>query len=253
MKKAWMGVVAAMVAVSVASAGEMVGIEDIGKLFEHYDRNTPSGWEHLVAGHPDTSEWPLLFVEDLSNADFDKGVWTVSGGEFTASKDSALWTKRDYQNFVLDLEFKTGAGANSGVLVYVTDTKKWIPNSVEIQLTDDFSETWANADPTWRCGAIFGRLAASKSRVKKPGEWNRCTITCKGPQIDVVLNGEQVTSMDMRKWNSATHNPDGSKKPGWLNKPLDQHPTTGKIGLQGKHHGAPIWFRNMRIMELKNP
>ncbi len=252
MKKVWMSLAVALVVVSGARAGETVGIRDIDKLFEHFDSGTPSGWGSFSIGHPDSSEWAVLFAEDLSNADAAEGVWTVSEGEFTASKDSSIWTQREYRNFVLNLEFKTGEGANSGVLLYVTDTKNWIPNSVEIQLTDDFAETWASADPTWRCGAVFGRLAASKSMVKKPGEWNRCTITCKGPQIDVVLNGKHVTSMDMRKWDSPTHNPDGSEKPGWLNKPLSKHPTVGKIGLQGKHHGASIWFRNIRIMELED-
>ena len=203
-----------------------------------------------ATSHPDVKEWKTLFSEDLSDADFPQGVWTVSNGEFTASKDKALWTKKDYENFILDLEFKTDNGSNSGVLAYVTDTRKWIPNSVEIQITDDFAKKWASANPTWRCGAIFGRLAASKSMVKKPGEWNRFTITCEGPFIDVVLNGEHVTAMDMRKWDSARKNPDGSNKPGWLNKPLSKHPTCGKIGLQGKHAGAPIWFRNIKIKEL---
>jgi len=201
-------------------------------------------------GADENKGWKPLFADDLSNAVYEKGVWSVSGGEISASKDSALWTGKDYKNFVLDLEFKTDHESNSGVLVYVTDTKRWIPNSVEIQITDDFADKWAKADPTWRCGAIFGRLAASESMVKKPGEWNRYTITCNGPLIDVVLNGKHITSMDMRKWDSATKNPDGSKKPGWLNKPLSKHPTCGKIGFQGKHGSARIWFRNIRIREI---
>lgn len=27
-------------------------------------------------------------------------------------------------------------------------------------------------------------------------------------------------------------------------------PPKGKIGFQGKHAGAPIWFRNIKIKEL---
>jgi len=52
--------------------------------------------------------------------------------------------------------------------------------------------------------------------VKKPGEWNRMTIACKGPRISIVLNGELVTDIDMKKWTSATKNPDGSDIPAWL-------------------------------------
>jgi hypothetical protein len=174
-------------------------------------------------------------------------MWIFKDDILTASEDQAIWTIKDYDNFILDLEFKTAPGTNSGVVVYCTDMKDWIPNSVEIQIADDYDEKWAKAPETWHCGAIFGHLAQSKSMVKKPGEWNHFTIQCVDRKIDVVLNGEPVASMDMSLWTSAKTNPDGSEIPPWLNKPLSQHPTKGRIGLQGKHAGAPIWFRNIKI------
>jgi len=197
-----------------------------------------------------TAGWQPLFAPDLSNAQFPEGVWTVSQGELTASEDQLIITKEEYENFVLDLEFKNGPAANSGVFVYLTDPKGWVKNSVEIQITDDHADKWAKANPTWKCGAVFGRLAPSESKVKPAGEWNRYTIICKGPSIDVILNGTHVNSMDMRKWDSETHNPDGSEKPPWLSKPLNGHPTKGRVGFQGKHGGAPIWFRNVKIKRL---
>ena len=202
--------------------------------------------------HPDVSDWPDLFASDLSDAIFPKGIWTTENGVLTASEDQAIWTKKDYDNFVLDLEFKNASGTNSGVVVYCSDIKNWIPNSVEIQIADDYAEQWAKAPKTWQCGAIFGHLAASKSVVKKPGQWNRFTIRCMNERIDVVLNGEHITSMDMRLWTSAKTNPDGSEIPSWLSKPLAELPTKGKIGLQGKHAGAPVWFRNIKIRELRS-
>ncbi len=201
--------------------------------------------------HPNTRNWPDLFSKDLSNAIFPEGIWTSEDGVLTASEDQAIWTKKDYENFVLDLEFKTAPGTNSGVVAYCTDMKNWIPNSVEIQIADDFAEQWAKSPKTWQCGAIFGHLAPTKSVVKKPGQWNRFTIKCVGKQIDVALNGERIASMDMSLWTSAKTNPDGSEIPAWLNKPYAELPTKGRIGLQGKHAGAPIWFRNIKIRELK--
>lgn len=195
-------------------------------------------------------EWQPLFAPDLSNAQFPEGVWTVENGEITASEDRLIISKQEYENFVLDLEFKNGPAANSGVFVYLTDPKGWVQNSVEIQITDDHSDKWKNAGPTWKCGAIFGRLAATETAVKPAGEWNHYTIICRGPFIDVLLNGVHVNSMDKRKWDSPTHNPDGSQKPPWLSKPLKDQPTKGRIGFQGKHGGAPIWFRNIRIKSL---
>jgi hypothetical protein len=200
--------------------------------------------------NPDTSGWENLFAEDLSNAVKPDRVWTVDAGVLTASEDRAIWTSKDYENFILDLEFKTASGSNSGVIVYCSDMDDWIPNSVEIQIADDFAEKWAGAPPTWHCGAVFGHLAPSASAVKKPGEWNRFTIRCAGKKIDVVLNGRHVASMDMGRWTSAKTNPDGSEIPPWLSKPLAELPTKGRIGLQGKHAGAPIWFRNIKVKHL---
>ncbi|MCX6568172.1 MAG: DUF1080 domain-containing protein [Candidatus Aminicenantes bacterium] len=199
--------------------------------------------------HPDVSGWADLFAADLSNAEFPAGIWTVADGVLTASEDQAIWTNRDYANFTLDLEFRTAPGTNSGVIVYATDIKDWIPNSVEIQIADDFAEEWAKEPATWHCGAIFGHLAPTKSAVKKPGEWNRFTITCLGQKITVVLNGERVTEMDMSRWTSAKTNPDGSEIPAWLSRPFAELATRGRIGFQGKHAGAPIFFRNIKIKE----
>lgn len=203
--------------------------------------------------HPDTSgdEWQPLFAVDLSDATFPKGVWTWEGEMLTATEDQNIWTRQDYDNFVLDLEFKTAEGTNSGVVVHASNTENWIPNSVEIQIADDYDEEWATAPKTWQCAAIFGHLAPTKSAVKKPGKWNKYTIACQDHMIYVMLNGEMVTEMDMREWTSAKTNPDGSEIPAWMNVPFAELPTHGKIGLQGKHAGAPIWFRHLKIKELK--
>ena len=200
--------------------------------------------------HPDVSGWPDLFAADLSNAQFPAGVWTVADGVLTASEDQAIWTVRDYENYIVDLEFRTAPGTNSGVIVYCSDIENWIPNSVEIQIADDFAEEWAKEPATWHCGAIFGQMAPTKSAVRKPGEWNRYTITCRGQKITVVLNGEKVTEMDMSLWTSAKTNPDGSEIPAWLSRPFAELATKGRIGFQGKHAGAPIFFRNIKIREM---
>jgi 3-keto-disaccharide hydrolase len=201
--------------------------------------------------HPDSSNWNDLFAPDFSNATVPKDVWSVDDGVLTASQDKGIWTKKIYDNFILDLEFKTADGTNSGVFVYCSNPDNWIPNSVEIQIADDYSPKWSKAPKSWQCAAIFGHLPARKSAVKKPGEWNRMTITCKDRVIQVMLNGELVTDMDMSKWTSAKKNPDGSEIPPWLSKPKADIPTFGLIGLQGKHAGAPIFFRKIKIKELK--
>lgn len=189
-------------------------------------------------------------MTDLSNAIYPTGVWTVSDGVLTASKDECIWSKDEFDDFVLDLEFKNADGTNSGVIVHATDTEEWIPHSVELQIADDYSKEWSKAPATWQCAAVFGHQAATKRTVKPAGEWNHYTITCIGKKIWIVLNGELVNVCDMNLYTSAKKNPDGTDIPGWLSTPMNVLPLHGHIGLQGKHAGAPIYFRNIRIKKL---
>jgi hypothetical protein len=202
--------------------------------------------------HPDSSGWQNLFAPDLSDAIFPKGIWFVENGELTASEDKVIWTKKEYTDAIIDLEFRNGPGANSGVFVYGNDIggTGWIVHSLEVQILDDYAPRWASVPKNWQCGGIFGRLAPSKQVVKKAGQWNRMTVTCQGPKICVLLNGEPITEFDMRKWTAVKKNPDGSDIPPWYPVAAADLATKGHIGLQGKHGGAPIYFRNLKIKAL---
>jgi len=205
----------------------------------------------LVAVHPDSRNWSSLFDLALSNADFERGVWYIDDkGSLTADKDQAIWTQRQYENFILDLEYSCAPAANSGVLIYATDTKNWIPNTVEIQIQDDLSRHWDKVADTWRNGGLFGHCAPKVRNVRPAGEWNRMTITAMGQKIKVAVNGEITVDANLADWKSAKKNPDGSDIPRWLNKPWAELPTKGKIGLQGKHGKATIYYRSIRIKEL---
>lgn len=201
---------------------------------------------------PNTLEkgWENVFDKGLTNAVFPPGVWSDSNGVFTATADEAIWSKEQYDDFVLDLEFKNAEGTNSGVIVHATDIVNWIPHSVEIQIADDYSEKWSSVSPTWQCAAIFGHQAATNKNLHKAGEWNRFTITCKGKKIWVALNGKLVNECDMSLFTSAKTNPDGSEVPAWLPNPMSTLALHGHIGFQGKHAGAPIYFRNIKIKKL---
>jgi hypothetical protein len=203
------------------------------------------------AGHPNTAleGWNDLLAPDLSNAVFEEGVWFIEDGLLTASEDSELWTTEEYGEFELDLEFRNASGANSGVFIFA-DIDDWVPHSIEIQIADDFHEMWAGAPDTWKCGAIFGHVPPRTSAVNPPGEWNRMTIISRDRRVEVILNGEPVSEMDMDRWTSSTTNPDGSEIPEWLSIPKAELPATGRIGFQGRHGEASVWFRNIRIRTL---
>jgi len=202
--------------------------------------------------HPDTNSagWENVFAPGLTNAVFPAGVWKDSSGVLTAAKDEALWTKDQFDDFALDLDFQNADGTNSGVLVHATDLDEWIPHSVEIQITDDYSKEWGSAPPDWQCAAIFGHQPAINKILNRPGQWNHFTITCRGRKIWVVLNGNLVNSCDMSLFTSAKTNPDGTEIPSWLSNPMATLPLHGHVGFQGKHAGAPIYFRNIKIKKL---
>ena len=227
----------------------------LGRLSRRTDRPPqPAGsLAPPLKAHPDSKAWADVFRPDLSDASFPAGVWTFAGGILTASEDQNIWTKADYGDCVLDLEFKFDAGANSGVFVYNSDPKSWMPASVEIQICDDAAKQWKDQPANWHAGAFFGHQAPVKSAVKAAGEWNRMTLTCQGPRIATLLNGQSVCDIDLSRWTSGTKNPDGSDIPAWLHgKPWSQLPCHGRIGLQGRHAGAGIYFRNVKIQKLSS-
>lgn len=204
------------------------------------------------AVHPNSEKWPSLFNQKLDNANFPKGVWYLDeNGYLTATEDQTIWTQAEYKSFVLDLEYKCGPAANSGVIIYASELHDWIPNSIEVQILDNQHKNWANVAPTWKNGGLFGRLAPAVDNVKPAGNWNRMTITAKGKKIQVIVNGQITVDTDISAWTDAKKNPDGTDIPSWLNKPMALLPTQGRIGLQGKHGGAPIYFRYVKIQELK--
>jgi hypothetical protein len=206
--------------------------------------------EAAPMSHPDSAGWEDLFAADLSNAICPKGVWSVKDGELSATADQAILSEKQYEQFVLDFEFKTSPHANSGVILHASDLINWIPNSVEIQLADTFREGSPTNTNAGECAAIYGHVAPKKQLVKKPGEWNRMTVTCKDAMIYVVFNGELVAEMDMTKYTSAKQNPDGSDIPAHLSRPIAELPRKGHIGFQGLHGKAPTYFRNIKVKAI---
>ena len=92
--------------------------------------------------------WRDLFDADLSNAEYDHSVWRKDAdGCLTASKDVAIWTRDQFGRFELECEYCLEPAGNSGILLYCTDPKNWIPNAVEVQLIDNDAPKWKNLDP----------------------------------------------------------------------------------------------------------
>jgi hypothetical protein len=80
------------------------------------------------------------------------------------------------------------------------------------------------------CGGVIGTVGPKKNMAKPAGQWNRMVVTCKGSQMRVELNGEEIVDLDLSQ------------------SAVKDRPLSGYVGLQD--HGQPIWFRNIKIKEL---
>lgn len=198
----------------------------------------------FAADHPDTTGWQDLFVADLSNTVAPAG-WVFEGKELVAKTHDTLWTKDSYGDFILDLEFKVIAESNSGVFLRSGDIKN-VLSALEIQVHDS-----ADGSKYGMVAAIYDAMPPSKSAAKPVGEWNRYTITCKGPLVQVLFNGVLVIDANLDNWPEVGKNPDGT--PNKFKKALKDFARSGPIGLQGLHGKAqaPVWYRNLKIKTIE--
>jgi hypothetical protein len=203
------------------------------------------GLHAAPSAHPNTDGWPALFNDDLSNAVTKPGDWAFVDGVLVARNHETLWTKKSYHNFVLDLEFKVSKEANSGVFLRSGDINDVLA-ALEIQVHENQDGALYGM-----VGAIYNAQPPSKSMAKPVGEWNHFTITCQDSHVSLIFNGEEVFNVDLNDWKEPHLNPDGT--PNKFSKALKDFSRTGPIGLQGLHGKAqaPVWYRNLRIKELK--
>lgn len=198
----------------------------------------------FAADHPDTNAWKDLFARDLSNT-VAPGGWAFTNGELVAKDHDTLWTKESYGDFILDLEFKVAAESNSGIFLRSGDIKN-VLSALEVQVHDS-----ADGSKYGMVAAIYDAMPPSKSVAKPVNEWNRYTITCKGPLVQVIFNGELVIDANLDNWPEAGKNPDGT--PNKFKTALKDFARQGPIGLQGLHGKAqaPVWYRNLKIKALE--
>ncbi len=150
--------------------------------------------------------------------------------------------KKQWGDFKLALDFKISKGCNSGIFLRTFPLKGRIGyNGLEIGIDDTKGAGYHDT------GAIYDLVKPAKQAMKPAGQWNHAFITCNKNVIEVELNGEKVSKMDLDQWTKPFQRPDGSlhKFPtAWKN-----HPRKGYIGLQD--HGQDCWFKNIKLLPLK--
>lgn len=150
---------------------------------------------------------------------FKDGTLMATGGM------GLLWyTPRSYKDFILRADWKPStAHANSGIFVRFPDPKgdPWNPvhQGHEIQIADDY-------DPVHRTGAVYDFQPSTKI-VSGPDRWNTMEIQCIGAHYTIRVNGETVCEYDSARSRE------------------------GYIGLQNHSDDDKVWFRNIRIREVR--
>ena len=83
--------------------------------------------------------------------------------------------------------------------------------------------------------------------VNPAGEWNTIVIRVKDGKVTHTQNGKKVVEYTLwsKEWDDLVANSKFKNFPGFTEGISKE----GYIGLQD--HGYPIWFRNIKIRELK--
>ena len=165
-----------------------------------------------------------------------KGNWAIEDGAFfrRSSGGPLTCTARTVpDDFELRFEWKVSKGCNSGVY--------YRPGQYEYQVLDNANSPYGE-NPRQSAASLFFCMAPSKDATRPPGEWNQGRVACKGTVIQHWLNGEKVIDFDYTE-------------PRWREevellriRGADLGARGGRLWLQD--HGAPVWFRNIRLRTI---
>jgi hypothetical protein len=194
-----------------------------GSFQDLFNGRNLDGW--VVEGNPNSSTHPD-----------GHPVWSVQDGKIVCDGKGFGFLRYDgqqYGDFTFHVEFKMAPKCNTGLgfrtTVYEADkTRATRPSfySYEIQLVDDAGKP-ATATSS---GSLYRYIAPRSNAIKPAGEWNTIEITCEGPRVRVVLNGEEIHDVDQTTVEA-----------------LKDKPTKGYVCLQ--NHGGKVEFRNVRIRD----
>ena len=188
--------------------------------------------------------WILLFDgkshDGWTRSDGKPGNRPVEEGCINPHKCGAYMMihERQWENFVLSLDFKISKGCNSGVFFHTYPLTP-LPgkdvgyNGLEVAIDDTKTADYHDT------GAIYDLVAPKVNAMKPAGEWNSVKLVCKGPMIEVEMNGKPIVAMNLDEWKE----PKGKFPTAYA-----KMPRKGAIGFQD--HGNPVWFRNIRIRKI---
>ncbi len=185
-------------------------------------------------------------LDGWAGLDGDTSSYYVKDGLLicTATGHVHIFTEKEFANFVLRLQIKLDPGGNNGVGIRTQPCKEPHIYGMEIQVLED--DYYADGKVLklkdyQHHGSIYGVVPAKTGHLKPAGQWNDEEIVCDGRHVKVTLNGVVIVDADLDKVQPI----DGQQHPGLKYE-------KGHIGLHAHgNYGAEVFFRNMRIRELK--
>ncbi len=197
------------------------------------------GWRLLFDGRS-TEGWRGYGLDEVPDG------WAVEDGTLArVGPGGDLITVEQFSDFELSIEWKVEAGGNSGLFIRATEDASMIYFSApEIQILDDDGHA-DGGSPLTSAGSNFALHPAPEGVVRPAGEWNHFRIVVDGARVEQWMNGVHVVTYELwsPEWEELVA---ASKFAEW---PEYGRATRGHIGIQD--HGDVVWFRNIRIRELR--
>jgi hypothetical protein len=202
------------------------------------DAEKQAGWRLLFDGKT-TAGWMTIKREPVPEKNVQDGSLNPHPCNYMLLYDKPL------DDFVLQMDFKLSPKCNSGIFLRTWPLTPRAGrdigfNGIEVAVDDtksaDFHDT----------GAIYDLVKPAANAMKPAGEWNHFEITCDDNRIEVVLNGQKVTQMDLDEWTEINKRPDGT--PHKFDVTYRDHPRKGYFGIQD--HGSDCWYRNIKLKKI---
>jgi hypothetical protein len=200
--------------------------EEANRLLRGKD---PDGFEEVFNGR-DLDGW----VGPIDEYEVKDGAVVCKPG-----KGGTIYTRQEYSDFVVRLEFKLPPGGNNGLAIrFPGQGDPAYDGLCELQVLDDAAPQYARLDPRQYHGSAYGMVPCHRGYQRPVGEWNYQEVTVVGSRIKVELNGTVILDCDLSP----------------VKEFMDNHPhpgkdrTSGAFGLAG--HNDPVMFRNIAIKRL---
>jgi len=206
-----------------------------------FDGKTSEGWRGYKKDHFPTA-WQIV----------DNTIHMIGSGRGEAGdrEGGDIIYDKEFQNFTVSLEWKISEGGNSGIFYLGQEKLDFIwETAPEMQVLDNENHPDAKLgkDGNRMAGSLYDLIPAKPQNAKPVGEWNQVEITVYKGTVVHKQNGVNVVEYHLwtPEWNELVA---GSKFPG-LNPEWADVASKGYFGLQD--HGDDVWFRNIKIKELK--